>query len=61
MATQLREKLNDLLIQKKLSKNELKKILTVLSDPWEDARGILRDKKVDAVKYQKETRKEWHR
>lgn len=40
---------------------ELKKLVIKISDPWEEVRGILKNKKVDAVKYQRKIRKELDR
>jgi len=31
------------------------------NDSWEEVRGILKNKKVDAIKYQRKIRKEWDR
>lgn len=61
MAIQLEEKLNKLLKEKRLSIDELKKLLTTLGDPWEEIRGILKNKKIDALKYQRKIRREWER
>ncbi|MBA3046761.1 hypothetical protein KKC83_05610 [Patescibacteria group bacterium] len=61
MNTQLKTKLNRLVGAKVLDIEELKKLVIKISDPWEEVRGILKNKKVDAVKYQRKIRKELDR
>ena len=61
MTIQLKEKLNKLAGEKGITKKELKELLIKISDPWEEARGILKSKKINAVKYQKKMRREWER
>jgi len=61
MSVQLTEKLNKLLKEKKLSIDELKGLLTTINDPWEEIRGILKNKKINPLKYQRKMRREWER
>lgn len=61
MAMLLKEKINNLVKKKGINIEELKELLITLSDPWEDVRGILKHKKIDALKYQKKIRREWGR
>lgn len=61
MTTQLKEKLNNLIEEKGLTMEKLKKLLRFMNDPWEEVKGILKNRKVDAVKYQKKIRQEWGR
>lgn len=50
-----------LLKEKKISIGQLKDLLTTINDPWEEAKGILKNKKIDSLKYQKKIRREWER
>jgi len=59
MTTQLKEALKNLARAKKISLQEILKIAENISDPWQEARGILRHKKISGLKYQKRVRKEW--
>lgn len=61
MAVQLKEKLNNLIKEKGLTVEKLKKLLMIMTDPWEEVKGILKNRKIDAVKYQKKIRQEWGR
>ena len=61
MANQVSEKLNNLIKERGLTVEGLKEILTQVNDPWERARGILKNKKVDVLKYQKKMRRELER
>ena len=60
MTIQLKEKLNKLAGEKGITKKELKELLIKISDPWEEAMGILK-RKINAIKYQKKMRREWER
>ncbi len=61
MTTQLKEKLNNLIKERGLTMEKLKKLLMIMNDPWEEVKGILKNRKIDAVKYQKKIRQEWGR
>ena len=62
MTTVIKEKLNQLAKEVGLNPKTLKQIenlLTRATDPWEEAKGILKHKKIDALEYQKKIRREW--
>ena len=62
MTTATKEKLNQLAKEAGFGSETLQQIESLLSkatDPWEEAKGILRHKKIDALKYQKKVRREW--
>ena len=62
MTTAIKEKLNQLAKESGLNPKTLKQVENLLirtNDPWEEAKGILRHKKIDALKYQKKVRREW--
>ena len=61
MTTQLKEKLNTLIKEERLTAEEIKELARMLSDPWEEARGILKYKKLNALKCQRNLRREWER
>ena len=57
----VKERLVSLVKEKQLTKAMLKRLLLKISDPWEDTRGILRHKKINALRYQKKMRQQWER
>lgn len=62
MTTAIKEKLNQLAKEVGLNPKTLRQIenlLTKATDPWEEAKGILKHKKIDALEYQKKIRREW--
>ena len=62
MTTVIKEKLNRLAKEVGLNPKTLRQIenlLTRATDPWEEAKGILKHKKIDALAYQKKVRREW--
>jgi hypothetical protein len=61
MTTLLKEKLHTLRREKRITPTQLRRLLTVVQDPWEAVRGILRGKKIDPIRYQKKMRREWER
>jgi hypothetical protein len=61
MGTLLREHLAGLVRDKKISPNEMSRLMQHVSDPWEQARGLLKHRKMGAVAYQKKRRGEWNR
>ena len=54
------EKLKHLLAREKMTLAEVRKLLVPL-DPWEAARGLWKDRKVNAVREVQRLRKEWDR
>jgi len=61
MSTLLRDHLEELLRDKKISPKEMSKLMQNVSDPWEQARGVLKHRKINAVACQKRLRAEWDR
>lgn len=61
MGTLLRERLEELVRDKKISPKEMSKLMQNISDPWEQARGLLKHRKIIAVACQKKLREEWDR
>ncbi len=61
MSVLVKDHLNELVRNKKISTKEMSEIMLTISDPWEQARGLLKHKKISAVAYQKKLRKEWDR
>ncbi len=61
MNVKLKEKLNNLVKEKRLTPQELKELAVASRDPWEEARGMLKGKKIPPVKYQKNIRQQWER
>ena len=61
MSTLLREHLTELVREKKISPKEMSKIMLNISDPWEQARGLLKHRKISEVTCQRKLRKEWDR
>ena len=59
MTNRLAQKINALMKKNILSKSEGLHLLALDQDPWEQARGIFKNQKIDAVKYQKKIRKEF--
>lgn len=59
MATQLEEKLHTLRKEKRITAVQLRELLKAARDPWEAARGILWNRNIDPVRYQKQIRREW--
>jgi len=60
MTIQLKEKIDILEREKSLTTKELRRLL-VINDPWAEVRGILKNKKISALAYQKKMRREWER
>lgn len=61
MNVRLKEKLNNLVKEKKLTPQELNELSIASRDPWEEARGLLKGKKISPVKEQKKMRQQWER
>jgi hypothetical protein len=61
MGTLAREHIEELVREKKISPKEMLKLIQYISDPWEQARGLLKQKKISAVACQRKLRKEWNR
>ena len=57
----MREHLAELVRDKKISPKEMSKLMQNVSDPWEQARGLLKHRKIGAVASQKKLRGEWDR
>jgi len=57
---QLKEKIDILEREKSLTTKELRRLL-VINDPWAEVRGILKNKKISALAYQKKMRRELER
>ncbi|OIO29108.1 MAG: hypothetical protein COZ31_05840 [Nitrospirae bacterium CG_4_10_14_3_um_filter_44_29] len=60
MTIQLKEKIDILEREKSLTTKELRRLL-VINDPWAEVRGILKNKKISALAYQKKMRRELER
>ncbi len=60
MTDELREKLKKIL-KKDLTDVDVKAELSYLLDPWEEARGILRNKNINPLRTQKSIRSELER
>lgn len=61
MTVHLQEKLNTLVKERKLPSRLVDDILKEIHDPWMEAQGLLKNKKINPVRYQKKIRKEWER
>ncbi len=61
MVTLVREQIEELVRDKKISSKEMLKLIQNISDPWEQAKGLLKHKKINAVVCQRKLRKEWNR
>ena len=61
MATLVREHIEELVRDKKISTKEMLKLIQNISDPWEQAKGLLKHRKVTAVACQRKLREEWNR
>lgn len=62
MTTALKEKLNKIAKEagiKVKTLDRIERLINEATDPWEEARGILKHKKIDPLKYQKKIRREW--
>ncbi len=61
MSVQLQEAIKILAKTKKLTAAKLAAVLREAGDPWHEARGVLKHKKVNGLAYQKSLRREWQR
>lgn len=61
MGTLEREHIKELVRGKKISPKELSALMKDIADPWEQARGLLKHRKLSAVACQKKLREEWDR
>ena len=60
MSTRLEEKLDSLAKAERVTPIQLKrKLLALIGDPWEQARGLFEKHKQDSLRYQKKIRQEW--
>jgi len=57
----VREHIEELVREKKISPKELSALMKDISDPWGQARGLLKHRKLSAVACQKKLREEWDR
>ncbi len=57
----LQEAIKTLVKAKKLTAEKLATVLREASDPWQEARGVLKHKKINGLTYQKSLRREWQR
>jgi predicted DNA-binding ribbon-helix-helix protein len=58
---QLQEVIKTLAKTKKMTVAKLVAVLREAGDPWREARGILKHKKLSGPAYQKSLRREWQR
>jgi len=61
MATQVKDRIDDMVKRKGIAAEELRELLSSLGDPWAEVRGILKKKKINALTYQKKMRRELER
>ena len=61
MKTTSRAKIETVLRDNGISKEELRTILQDAGDPWVQAMGLLKGRRVDPVRYQKKLRRELSR
>ena len=61
MGILVRERIEELVRDKKISPKEMLKLTQNISDPWEQAKGLLKHKKISAVACQRKLREEWNR
>ncbi len=61
MGTLLREHIEEIVRDKKISPKEMAKLIQNISDPWEQAKGLLKHRKINAVGRQRKLREEWDR
>jgi hypothetical protein len=61
MSMLLREHLEELVRDKKISPKEMSTLMQNVSDPWVQAKGLLKHRKINAVACQKKLREEWDR
>jgi len=57
----VRERLASLVRKKIIKRSEVIQLLSLLRDPWEETRGLLKGRGIDALKYQRAMRAEWNR